>query len=69
MRVTESGASSIVNRRIEEAIAAFEAIRLDLLRIRSGVGSHDDLKSDLEVARQMVVPGPARLIPCEGKPA
>jgi serine/threonine-protein kinase len=58
-----------VNRQIEEAIAAFEAIRLDLLRIRSGVGSHGDLKVDLEVARQTAVPGPARPIPSEGKPA
>jgi serine/threonine-protein kinase len=40
-----------VNRQIEEAIAAFEAIRLDLLRIRSGIGSHEDLESDLESAR------------------
>jgi serine/threonine-protein kinase len=40
-----------VNREIEEAIAALESIRLDLLRIRSGVGSHNDLKSSLEVAR------------------
>jgi hypothetical protein len=34
-----------VNRQIEEAIAAFEAIRVDLLRIRSGVGTHDELES------------------------
>lgn len=43
----------VVNRQIEEAIAAFEAIRLDLLRIRSGRGSHDDLHSDLEAARRI----------------
>jgi hypothetical protein len=49
-----------VNREIEEAIAALESIRLDLLRIRSGVGSHDDLKSSLTVARQRATPGPAR---------
>jgi hypothetical protein len=41
-----------VNREIEEAIGALESIRLDLLRIRSGVGSHDDLKSSLTVARK-----------------
>ena len=41
-----------VNRRIEVAIAALEAIRLDLVHIRSGVGSHEDLKSDLKVARR-----------------
>jgi hypothetical protein len=39
-----------VNRQIEEAIAALEAIRVELLRIRSGVGTHDDLKSGLTVA-------------------
>jgi len=44
----------VLNRQIEEAIAAFEAIRLDLLRIRSGRGSHDDLQSDLEAARRIV---------------
>ncbi len=48
-----------VNRQIEEAIAALEAIRLDLLRIRSGVGSHDELKSDLTVARQRAAAAPA----------
>jgi serine/threonine-protein kinase len=58
-----------VNRQIEEAIAAFEAIRLDLLRIRSGIGSHDDLKSDLEVAHQIATIGPALPIPSAGKPA
>lgn len=46
-----------VNRQIEEAIAALEAIRLDLLRIRSGVGSHDDLKSNLEEARRLAAAG------------
>jgi serine/threonine-protein kinase len=45
-----------VNRQIEEAIAALESIRLDLLRIRSGVGSHDDLKSSLKVARERATP-------------
>jgi tRNA A-37 threonylcarbamoyl transferase component Bud32 len=49
-----------LNRQIEEAIAALESIRVDLLRIRSGFGSHDDLKSDLTVARQRAAPGPAR---------
>jgi serine/threonine-protein kinase len=47
-----------VNRQIEEAIAAFETIRLDLLRIRSGIGSHDDLKSHLEAIRRIAQPGP-----------
>jgi serine/threonine-protein kinase len=49
-----------VNRQIEEAIAALESIRLDLLRIRSGVGSHDDLTSSLTVARKRAALGPAR---------
>jgi serine/threonine-protein kinase len=49
-----------VNRQIEEAIAALEAIRLDLLRIRSGVGSHDDLESSLKVAHNRAALGPAR---------
>jgi serine/threonine-protein kinase len=58
-----------VNRQIEEAIAALEAIRVDLLRIRSGVGTHDDLKSGLTVARQIAALGRARPIPSAGKPA
>jgi serine/threonine-protein kinase len=45
-----------INRQIEEAIAVLESIRLDLLRIRSGVGSHDDLKSRLAVARRRATP-------------
>jgi len=49
-----------VNREIEEAIAALESIRLDLLRIRSGIGSHDDLRSSLKVARNRAAPGSAR---------
>ncbi len=49
-----------VNRQIEEAIAALESIRLDLLRIRSGNGSHDDLKSSLKLARERAAPGSAR---------
>jgi serine/threonine-protein kinase len=49
-----------VNRQIEEAIAALESIRLDLLRIRSGVGSHADLTSSLNVAREQVALGSAR---------
>jgi hypothetical protein len=49
-----------VNREIEEAIAALESIRLDLLQIRSGVGSHNDLESSLKVARNRAAPGSAR---------
>ncbi len=59
-RIGVDDARLAVNRQIEMAIAAFEAIRLDLLRIRSGVGSHDDLKSDLETARGIAAPGLAR---------
>jgi hypothetical protein len=59
-RIGVDDARLAVNRQIEKAIATFEAIRLDLLRIRSGVGSHDDLKSDLEMARRIAVPGPNR---------
>jgi predicted Ser/Thr protein kinase len=58
-----------INRQIEEAIAALEAIRVDLLRIRSGVGTHDDLKSGLTVARQIAALGRARPIPSAGNPA
>jgi hypothetical protein len=48
-----------VNREIEEAIAALESIRLDLLRIRSGIGSHDDLRTSLAVARKRAALGSA----------
>jgi serine/threonine-protein kinase len=58
-----------VNRQIEEAIAALEAIRVDLLRIRSGLGTHDDLKSSLTAARQIAALGRARSIPSAEKPA
>jgi hypothetical protein len=58
-----------VNRQIEGAIAALEAIRVDLLRIRSGVGTHDDLESGLTVARQIAAHGRAPPIPSAGKPA
>jgi hypothetical protein len=40
--------------QIEDAIAALESIRLDLLRIRSGAGLHDDLDSSLKMARTRV---------------
>ena len=58
-----------VNRQIEEAIAALEVIRVDLLRIRSGVGTHDDLKSGLTVAREIAALGGARPKSSAGKPA
>lgn len=58
-----------LNREIEEAITAFEAIRLDLLCIRSGVVSHADLQADLERARRMTAPRAARARPAAGNPA
>jgi serine/threonine-protein kinase len=57
-----------VNRQIEEAIAAFEAIRVDLLRIRSGVGTHDELESGLTAARRIAALGRARPTPSAEKP-
>jgi hypothetical protein len=58
-----------INRQIEEAIAALEVIRVDLLRIRSGVGTHDDLESGLTAARQITALGRARPIPSAERPA
>jgi serine/threonine-protein kinase len=49
-------ARAAANREIEVAITALETIRLDLVRIRSGVGSHEDLRSDLDLARRRVAP-------------
>ena len=37
--------------RLKSAVAALENIRLDLLRLHAGVGSHDELTADLERAR------------------
>ncbi len=37
--------------RMESAVAALENIRLDLLRLHAGVGSHEELTADLERAR------------------
>ncbi len=39
--------------RMESAVAALENIRLDLLRLHAGVGSHDELTADLEHAREI----------------
>lgn len=44
------------NREIEVAMAALEAIRLHLVRIRSGIGSHEELRSDLTAARRIAAP-------------
>jgi hypothetical protein len=58
-----------VNRQIEKAIAALEAIRVDLLHIRSGIGSHDDLKSDLELACQIASADEPNPLSAPRKPA
>ncbi|MCZ6915721.1 MAG: hypothetical protein O7I93_02990, partial [Gemmatimonadetes bacterium] len=39
--------------RLEEAVAALENLRLDLLRLHAGVGSPDDLTAALEKGREM----------------
>lgn len=39
-----------VRGRLEQAVAALETIRLDLLRLQAGVGSAEDLTVDLEAA-------------------
>ncbi|TDJ55604.1 MAG: serine/threonine protein kinase [Gemmatimonadetes bacterium] len=39
--------------RMESAVVALENIRLDLLRLHAGVGSHDELTADLEHAREI----------------
>jgi serine/threonine-protein kinase len=40
-----------VRQRLATAVAALEGIRLDLLRLHAGVGSPDDLTTNLERAR------------------
>jgi serine/threonine-protein kinase len=42
-----------VRERLEQAVAALEGIRLDLLRLHAGVGSPDDLTADLDQAREV----------------
>ena len=39
--------------RLESAVAAIEAIRLDLLRLQSGLGTLDELTRDVEAARAL----------------
>ena len=39
-----------VRERLEQAVAALETIRLDLLRLQAGVGSAEDLTIDLVAA-------------------
>ncbi len=46
-------ARSAVERRLATAVAALENLRLDLLRLRAGVGSPDDLTVSIEEARSV----------------
>jgi predicted Ser/Thr protein kinase len=46
-------ARDATQQRLATAIAALENIRLDLLKLQAGVGSADDLTSDLESAREI----------------
>ena len=39
--------------RLGAAVAALENLRLDLLRLRAGVGSPDDLTASIEEARSV----------------
>jgi hypothetical protein len=40
-------------RRLAQAVAALENIRLDLLRLKAGVGSVDDLSAELTAAQEL----------------
>jgi len=52
--ITElSDARDAARDRLAAAVAALENIRLDLLRLRAGVGSTDDLTADLEAVQQL----------------
>jgi serine/threonine-protein kinase len=44
-----------VRQRLATAVAALEGIRLDLLRLHAGVGSPDDLTTNMERARDICV--------------
>ncbi|MGH2602218.1 MAG: hypothetical protein ACRDJ9_22890, partial [Dehalococcoidia bacterium] len=46
-------ARETAQRRRAEALAALEAIRLDLLRLQDGMGSVDSLTQDLDAAREI----------------
>jgi len=48
-RVDDPGA----DERLATAVAALEAIRLDLLRLHAGVGAHDEITKDIESARRV----------------
>ncbi|MGH7673650.1 MAG: hypothetical protein ACREMV_00130, partial [Gemmatimonadales bacterium] len=46
-------AHDAAHRRLGQAVAALETIRLDLLRLRAGQGSVERLTADLEAARDI----------------
>jgi hypothetical protein len=46
-------ARSRARDRMEQAVAALETIRLDLLRLHAGVGTPDDLTADLLKAQEI----------------
>jgi serine/threonine-protein kinase len=48
-RADEPGAGE----RLETAVAALEAIRLDLLRLHAGIGTREELTRDIETARRV----------------
>ena len=48
-------AQSTAQRRLSDAVAALENIRLDLLRLRGGVGTVESITADLAAARELGV--------------
>ncbi len=46
-------AAGTANERLATVVAALENIRLDLLRLRAGQDSIDDLTADLQAAREI----------------
>jgi serine/threonine-protein kinase len=48
-----AAARVVAQRRLAQAVAALETLRLDLLRLRGGVGSVDRLTADLAAAREL----------------
>ncbi|WP_275830781.1 hypothetical protein [Roseisolibacter sp. H3M3-2] len=52
-RLRALGGEPAAEGRLQAALAAIEAVRLDLLRLHAGRGSADQLTRDLEAARQL----------------
>jgi eukaryotic-like serine/threonine-protein kinase len=50
---TLQGAQAASQRRLGDAVAALEVIRLDLLRLRVGAGTFDGITADLSAAREL----------------